>query len=250
MLLVHGYGAAKEDFSHALDRLAERGWHAVAPDLRGHGESSGPDDEAAYSLDIFAGEILGLFDALGWERAVALGHSMGGMATQVAVLRAPERFEALVLMDTSHGTVQGIDPEVRALAVKVAREEGMEALADAMDAIGSPLDTPAWLELLERDPSQADYSRRKLLACSPHMYAAMATSLLAQDDRLERLRSLRIPTLLMVGETDDLFRSDCERMAEAIPGARLVVLPRGGHSPQFEVPDEWWSALLDFLDRL
>jgi pimeloyl-ACP methyl ester carboxylesterase len=76
LLLVHGFTGAKEDFTDFLDPLAARGWHAVAPDLRGHGASSKPDDEAGYSLAIFAGDLARLVGALGWDGCVLLGHSM------------------------------------------------------------------------------------------------------------------------------------------------------------------------------
>ena len=55
---------------------------------------------------------------------------------------------------------------------------------------------------------------------------------------------------MLVGEEDAPFRKPSQRMADAIPGAELVVLPDGGHSPQFESPELWWKALSDFLDRL
>src|SRR5436190_8261838 len=96
LLLVHGFGGAKEDFTEFLDDLADLGWHAVAPDLRGHGASDKPDDEGAYSFEIFSGDLCALADRLGWTRFVVLGHSMGGMVAQHLVLDLPERVGALV----------------------------------------------------------------------------------------------------------------------------------------------------------
>ncbi len=78
LLLVHGFTAVKEDFAEHLDALGALGWHVVAPDLRGHGRSSKPDDPSAYSLRTFAADVLGLADALGWERFSIVGQSMGG----------------------------------------------------------------------------------------------------------------------------------------------------------------------------
>jgi pimeloyl-ACP methyl ester carboxylesterase len=106
LLLVHGFTGAKEDFTDFLDPLADLGWHAVAPDQRGHGGSHKPESEDHYSFDAFTTDLLGLIDALGWERCAVLGHSMGGMVVQLAVLRAPERFDALVLLDTSHRSIR------------------------------------------------------------------------------------------------------------------------------------------------
>ena len=57
LMLVHGFTGAKEDFGDFLVPLAERGWHVVAPDLRGHGASDKPADESAYTLSIFAGDV-------------------------------------------------------------------------------------------------------------------------------------------------------------------------------------------------
>ena len=59
-----------------------------------------------------------------------------------------------------------------------------------------------------------------------------------------------VPALVLVGEEDAPFRKPSARMAEAIPGAELVVIPDAGHSPQFETPDAWWEALQAFLDRV
>src|SRR5215813_9493693 len=103
LLLVHGFTGAKEDFTPWLDRLAASGWHAVAPDLRGHGASAKPAQEAAYSFEIMADDMLGLADALGWDRFVLLGHSMGGMVAQFVACKEPARLDGLILMDTAHG---------------------------------------------------------------------------------------------------------------------------------------------------
>ena len=58
-----------------------------------------------------------------------------------------------------------------------------------------------------------------------------------------------MPTLVVVGEQDTPFLAVSQAMADAIPGAELVVLPDAGHSPQFEAPEEWWDAVSGFLER-
>jgi pimeloyl-ACP methyl ester carboxylesterase len=253
LLLLHGFTGAKEDFTDYLDALAERGWHAVAPDQRGHGSSAKPDGEAAYTFEAFTADLLGLFDTLGWERCVALGHSMGGMVVQTAILEAPERFEALILMDTSHRTIRA-DPELVELGVAIARAEGIAAVMAAQDALGpdQPLGTGPHQRLLDTRDGYKAFGDRKMLASSPSMYAAMLQTITTAGgiDRLPDLPRIAVPTLVLVGEEDTPFRKPSERMAEAIPGAELVVLPDGGHSPQFESPELWWKALSGFLDRL
>lgn len=246
-LLVHGFTGAKEDFTEWLDRLAEDGWHAVALDNRGHGSSSKPADEAAYSLEIYARDVLGLAGALGWDRFTLLGHSMGGMIAGLTAVTAPECIEALVLMDTSHGPVEGLDPELVAAAAHIVRTHGIEGLMEAMADVEGPLTTPADERVRRERPGYVEFGDRKMRDSAPAMYAAMVGQILDQEDRLERLRSLTMPVLVIVGEQDRPFIGPSERMADAIAGARLEVIPDGGHSPQFESPDKWWAALSSFL---
>jgi pimeloyl-ACP methyl ester carboxylesterase len=250
LLLVHGFTGAKEDFADFLDGFADRGWHVVAPDLRGHGASDAPDDEDAYSLVEMAADVLALADALGWERFDLLGHSMGGMVAQVLALQAPERLRSLVLMDTGHGPVEGLDPALVALAVEVVRTEGVERLielAAELGPAGRPR-SPSEVRVREERPGYIEFGDRKMRAAAPVMYAAMATALHAADDRLDALRELDVRTLVVVGEEDAGFTGPSERLAEAIPDAILEVIADAAHSPQFENPDRWWKVVSRFLE--
>jgi pimeloyl-ACP methyl ester carboxylesterase len=252
LLLVHGFGGAKEDFTGWLDRLAELGWHAVAPDNRGHGDSDKPEGEEAYELSVFADDTLAFADAMGFATFVILGHSMGGMFTQLVAVKNPERVEALVLMDTHHGPLRSIDPDIIELGIVTARNEGMDVVADVVRIMGEndPLATPAHRKYLEEHPEREVQSDRNLRVCSPYMYASVLGQMGTQQDRLDLLDDLTMPTLVIVGEQDLPFLKASDRMAEAIPGARLAVLPGGGHSPQLEAPDAWWEALSGFLADL
>lgn len=247
LLLLHGFTGAKEDFTDWLDGFAADGWHAVAPDHRGHGASAAPAGEDAYSLEVLAEDVVGLADALDWTRFSLLGHSMGGMVAQHVAIAAPERLAALVLMDTGHGPVEGIDPELATLAIEIARTQGLDALADLMASHQSPLSTPADQRLRAERPGYVEFGEWKFRACASAMYAAMVPRMLGQPDRLDHLRSLDVPTLVVVGGQDRAFLGPSRRLAEAIDGCRLVELPDAGHSPQFEAPEAWWTAVSGFL---
>ena len=255
-LLLHGFTGAKEDFTweHGyLDRLAERGFHAVAPDHRGHGESSRPDDEGAYSVEILAADALALADALGWDRFVLLGHSMGGMIAQLVLDAAPERVSALVLMDTSHTAIEGLDHDTVRTAGEIAGARGMKFLNALQKERGGALPTPADRQLKESRPDYAAFADRKMEGSSPAMYAALLAAIAGVggvEDRLPSLGSVSVPALVLVGEQDRAFVAPSERMAKTIPGAELAVIPGAGHSPQFEAPEAWWDALVSFLDTL
>lgn len=252
LLLLHGFTGAKEDFTEWLDPLADAGWHAVAPDHRGHGASSKPSSEDAYSFEILADDATRLVDALGWERFGLLGHSMGGMVAQFIAVDRPDRLDALVLMDTGHGPVVELDPEMVEAAVAIVRSRGIDGLADILATSESPLESPAHRRLLVERPGYAEFGDRKFRGTSPALYAAMAPVFVDAPDRLARLETLpeSLPALVMVGEQDRPFVGPAERMTAAIPGGSLVVIPDAGHSPQFENPDRWWAALSGFLARV
>ena len=252
LMLVHGFTGAKEDFGDFLVPLAERGWHVVAPDLRGHGTSDKPTEESAYTLPTFAGDVLALADALGWSRFTLLGHSMGGMIAQQMLLAAPDRIEALILMDTAHGRLEGaLDEGMIERAIAFIRANGIEAWKQMMESQADRgLSTPADLRVRAERPGYVEFGERKLLAVSPAMVASVLGQFATVDDRLERLAAHTTPTLVIVGEQDKPFIGPSERMADVMPGASLAVIPDGGHSPQFESPDAWWQALSGFLDRV
>ncbi|HEU5151569.1 MAG TPA: alpha/beta hydrolase [Iamia sp.] len=250
LLLVHGFTGAKEDFADFLDGFADRGWHVVAPDLRGHGASEAPEDEDAYSLEEMAADVLALVETLGWERFDLLGHSMGGMVAQVVALDAADRLRSLVLMDTGHGPVEGLEPAVVALAADVVRTDGIErlmAIAAELEPIRQPR-TPSEVRVREERAGYIEFGDRKMRASAAAMYASMIQRLAAADDRLDALRSLDVRTLVVVGEEDEGFVGPSERLAAAIPGAALEVIPDAAHSPQFENPDRWWKVVSRFLE--
>ncbi len=252
LLLVHGFGGSKEDFAPYLARLGAMGWHVVSPDLRGHGGSARPSDESAYSLAIAAEDLIGLLDALGWDRAVVLGHSMGGMVVQVLVVAHPERVAALVLMDTSHGMPAGITAETVAAGQAVVRDGGTELLVEIgkKSTEPGPLDTRPYLEMVARDPGHKAWSDHKTLTFEDAAWIGYAGDMAAYPDRLESLRALTMPALVIVGAEDVPFLQQSNAIADAIPQAQIATIEGGGHSPQLEAPDAWWAAFRGFLEAL
>ncbi|HEX2119660.1 MAG TPA: alpha/beta hydrolase, partial [Acidimicrobiales bacterium] len=239
VLLVHGFTADKKEVAGLLAPLADRGWHAVAPDLRGHGRSDRPVEPQAYSFEILAADLVALAGSLGWDRFAVVGHSMGGAVAQLVALDHPERLTGLVLASTFHGPVKGISMELVELGRWVVRETGMAGLADAMAArrAENPDSVAAFERLQEARPGYAEESRRRLVTTSPDMWMALAPRFVDQPDRLDSLAGLDVPTAVIVGELDSTMLDDCVRLAKAIPGADLTVIPDAGHVPQLENPE-------------
>lgn len=248
LLLVHGFTGAKEDFFDWMDTLAAEGWWVVAPDLRGHGGSPMPEDEASYSLALFSADLVALVDHLGWQGFALLGHSMGGMIAQQLVLDHPSRVERLVLMDTNHGPAEGMDPAVVDMGIDVLRTQGLPALLDLIEELQFQPRSPSDERVRATRPGYIEWSDRKVRTCSPAMYASMAGQLLHRPDRLAELTTLTMPTRVVVGEEDTNFLGASRRMAEAMDSADLVVIADAAHCPQIENPEGWWAAVGPFLN--
>jgi 3-oxoadipate enol-lactonase len=251
LLLLHGFGGAKEDFTEWLDPFAAEGWHAVAFDLRGHGASGHPRGEDHYSMQLMTDDVQAVADDLGWDRFVLFGHSMGGMVAQRYAVASPERLAGLILMGTSHKRPDGIDAELVSLGREVVRAGGTAALLEAQKAFGpGPLDTQAHRRMLAQRPGYGEFCDNKLLSSSEDMWVALSAEMLSQPDRLPALEKLSVPTLVIVGAFDETFLQQCGELAGAIPDADFAVIGLAGHCPQFEQPKDWWAVMSGFLGGL
>jgi pimeloyl-ACP methyl ester carboxylesterase len=247
LLAVHGVTGAKEDFAAQAGRLAARGWHVVMPDLRGHGSSPAP--ASGYDLSTMAADLRGVVDRLGWDRFALVGHSMGGMIAQRLALDARDRVAALVLIGTTDGPVP-INRALVDLACSVVADGGMPALLEAQRTLGTTvLSSSGAAERLHRlHPDWDEYRDRSFLACSPVMYTELARGLLDTPSRLDELAGLHVPTLVVVGDEDDVMLPGSRRLAATIPGAELDVFSPAGHHPQAEHPERFAATVAAFLE--
>jgi len=248
LLLVHGFGGAKEDFADHVESLGAH-HRVVTFDHRGHGESDKPSEASAYSLDRMAADVLAVAAGMGFDAFRLLGHSMGGMVSRRAVFAQPARIDALVLMDTSPGPIPGLDPELAELAAGIMLDQGKGVLKPLLDEAGT-LESPAHLRLLADRPEMVAYEERNWQTLSPMMWATMLREIVYQPDQLALLAGVHCPTLVIVGEQDKPFVDGSRAMASVVPGAELVVVRDAGHSPQLENPRPWLDALQQFLARI
>jgi len=98
VLLCHGFPECWYSWRHQLVALAEAGYHAVAPDMRGYGRTEAPAPVEAYTILHLVGDMVGLLDALGEKKAVVVGHDWGSVVAWTSALLRPDRFRAVVGM--------------------------------------------------------------------------------------------------------------------------------------------------------
>jgi len=206
-------------------------------DHRGHGTSPTPPGD--YTLAQIAEDVLELMDALGIERADYCGVSMGGMVGMWLAAHHPTRIRRLVLCSTSaHMAPQ--QPWIDRAAL--VRAEGMAAVAEPT--------LERWLTDDFRLLASAgvELTRAQLLGTDPQGYAGCAMAVGEMDLR-DDLRSITAPTLVIVADDDPSTPpSHGEAIASAIQGAELIRV-RGRHLALVENPEEFITAIGEFLDR-
>jgi len=213
----------------------------LAYDHRDQGRSSSRSGQQPTMAD-FAGDALKLVDHVGWDRFSVLGVSFGGMVAQELALAAGERVRALVLACTSSGGADSRSYPLHELYTlpTAERAERLVALLDTR-ASTQPRLAAAITRRLAQDPSLAPHE-----APSPGLLRQLEAR--RHHDTSSRLGRLHLPTLVAAGRFDGIATpSTCERLAEAIPGARLAVFG-GGHAFLVQDPAAW-PAIAGFLQR-
>jgi 2-succinyl-6-hydroxy-2,4-cyclohexadiene-1-carboxylate synthase len=227
IVLLHGFTQTGRSWDPTIAALGER-YRALAPDIRGHGSAADarPADFAAVQADLLA---------LAPPRFALAGYSMGGrIALSLALAPAARgRVSRLTLISASPGLAE---PEQRS-----ARRAADQALADRIEGEGIDAFAREWaaLPLWEtQPPAVAAAAHAERLSQSPAGLAAALRGLGTgvMEPLWNRLPELEIPVTLIAGERDAKFRAIAERMAAALPDARLEVVPDAGHAVQLERP--------------
>ena len=241
LLLIHGFPLDHRMWAAQLAGLSAD-VRVIAPDLRGFGRSEvrpGP-----LTMEQHADDLAALLDHLAVERAVVAGLSMGGYIAFAFWRRHRERAQALVLLDTR---AEPDSPQAQAnrdaSAIKV-RQAGSAAIAGEML---SRLLAPANL-------SNQRIADRALAMMAEQPVEGIASALAGLRDRADSrptLPTISVPTLVLVGEHDALTPpADAAAMAAAIPGARLIVVPRAGHLSPLENPRGVNGAVRMFIRQI
>lgn len=207
-------------------------------DTRGHGGSSAPD--GAYTLEQMADDVKALFDHLGVKRTHWVGLSMGGMIGQAFELKYPGIFERMVLADTTSRRPPNAN-QMWGDRRKIVQEQGMEGV------VQSTLER--WFTEPYRS-SRKDVMDRiaRDIRSTPVKGFVGATQAIENVDYLDRLKEIRIPTLVIVGDQDHGTPPEmAKQIADNLPGSKLVIIPNAAHLSNIEQAEAFNKALFDFL---
>lgn len=226
LLLTHGFAASAAMWQPNLAEFA-----ACRPvitwDLRGHGQTSGPDDPGQYSEPACVADMAGVLDACGVERAAIGGLSLGGYLSLAFHLAHPERVAALLLFDTGPGfrrddARKQWNARAHGIAERLERR-GLAALPGTPETRG-----------VRHDPGALAHAARGMLT--------------QRDARvIDSLTSVTVPALVLAGAADQPFLAAADYLAAKIPGAVKVLIPDAGHAANIDQPQLFNQAVLAFL---
>ena len=251
-VLLHGLGATNASMLPTIAELASD-HRVLAPDLPGFGDSGKP--VRAYDPAFYATWLRGFLDAVGVERAVVVGNSMGGRIALEVGLTAPERVDALVLYSPSLAFIKFREatPLVRILAAELG---GMPMVAPrplVMAVLRMMFSRPerlpdAWYDAAVDEFQRVFASARGRMAFFSAARQIYLEEAAGEHGFWERLPGLATPALFLWGDRDQLVPCKFARhVTAALPAVTSVVLDDCGHVPQFEQPARTHALVREFL---
>ena len=257
LLLVHGFGSEAHIWDDFAPVVAPY-YRTLAVDLRGHGDSD-HDPERRYDYQSHVRDLQAIIAALGIDRLVLIGHSLGGRISTLFAARHPERIAGLVIVDAgpdldARGVSRiSIDVE-RSVDLTFASPAAFEsALAHAYPGARHPV-----LARMARHGVRKREDGRYERKIDPAYHTARGELTAAAADALEKktakelweaLARIPCPVLVVRGAASDVLDPDtAERMVEEVlPHARLAVVPRAGHSVMTDNPEGFSEAVSSFV---
>jgi len=238
LLLIMGLGYTHDMWFRSEPILAQR-YRTISFDNRGVGRSDVPP--GPYPISTMAADAAAVIDSAGVKRAHVFGISMGGMIAQEFALQYPERVRSLILGCTSHGGPEAVLADAEVVTTLMARgtmsvEDGIRAMVPFIYDASTP-----------RERIEEDLEIRRRTFPTAAGYFAQVQGIFAFEAR-SRLPQLKVPTLVVHGESDRLVPPENgRRIAKLIEGARLVMLPRASHIFPTDQPEAAHQAILRFL---
>lgn len=263
MLLIMGLGVQMIAWDEKFcEQLAAKGYWVIRFDNRDSGlstsfaeagapnvaaltkaQSRGETLDVPYTLKDMADDAVGLLDTLGIESAHVVGLSMGGMIGQLMAVRFPKRLRSFTSLMSTTGNPKLPPPNPEVLSVLVApipleRSAYIESWINVWRVLSGP-QIPVE-EKLARQWAEQSYER----GLNPTGFLRQMAAIIASGNRKDVLKAVIVPTLVIHGDADPLASQESAiDTAEAIPGAKLRIIPGMGHA----LPEALWSVVIDAI---
>lgn len=245
LLLLHGFGCGKRMWTHQIRALKQR-FRVIAYDQRGHGQTDAPAAATSYSAGHLARDLVGVLDALQIERAAIVGFSLGGGPALALAASRPERVSHLVLADVGAGADDPLKIEAMA-----RRWIDLIRRGDADELVCDMLRSELFKVYARRNLRRRNHMAALIRATPLDGLRFTLSEVLVKRKSLFRvtgvLQSIKVPTLVMVGQLDYVCSKAARLLAQTIPDSTLKIIENSGHMAPLEQPAAFSAALLEFL---
>jgi pimeloyl-ACP methyl ester carboxylesterase len=250
IVFVHEFGGDHRSWQPQI-RYFSRRYQCVTFGARGYPPSDVPANVERYSQALAADDILAVMDALDLQRAHIVGLSMGGFATLHFGLRHPDRAMSLVIAGAGYGAEKEHEAYFRNVSMEVANQfetQGAESFAKTYSLGASRVqfqnkDPLGWQEFADQlgqhNAMGAANTMRGVQARRPSIY-----------DLEEQIRSMPVPSLVVVGDEDDHCLQPGIFLKKTLPAVGLSVMPKTGHTLNLEEPAAFNSLLGEFFAQV
>lgn len=247
IVFVHEFGGDHRSWEPQMRHFARR-HHCVTFAARGYPPSDVPDSVDAYSQLHAVQDIVAVMDGAGIERAHVVGLSMGGFAALHFGLEVPQRARSIVVAGAGYGAEKQFEAYFRDVSAEVARQfetQGSEEFAKTYSLGASRVqfqnkDPRGWQEfatqLGQHSARGSANTMRGVQMRRPSLY-----------DLEGRLRDMRVPTLVIVGDEDDHCLQPGIFLKKTLPSCGLLVVPKTGHTINLEEPEQFNRAVGEFI---
>ena len=245
LVLIHGFSSSTYTWKDTFDDLSEK-YHVIAVDLKGFGFSSKPDGD--YSRRAQANLVADLLDQLNLGPVWVVGNSMGGEIALNLALFHRDRVLGLVLLDSGGISLPGTT-SLTPWYIKIPLlGRALVALAMTSDRLVRDGLAKSYYDQSKISEDEIKYYYQPL-GTRDGQFAATSARLQSGLYPIEdQLNKIRVPTLIIWGEDDQLIPVEAARVINSrIRGSRLIVLPNCGHVPQEELPQAASKAVMDFI---
>jgi 3-oxoadipate enol-lactonase len=250
IIAVHGLIGNSTYWKGIAQEIGRR-YRFIPMDMRGHGQTIVDGEPYGFDADTVGDDIVALADHLHIERFHLLTHSTGGFAGVRYAMRDSSRLASLILTDTGSSTsvIPGDPESIREFHHKFSRpfekydwDQIMASVKVNPDLFfRGIMESPRAEELMQSANEMVRLNNR-------HTIAKFIRSFYTDPDpKIEGLRSIHCPVLIICGEKDDLFIESSKLMDREIPSARLIMYSGAGHMTALEVPDRLASDIIEFV---
>ena len=241
IVFLHGWLMSPEMWQEPLSALSEKA-RCLAVWQPGHGRASAP--ETPFTMDNWVEWLMEILDTHKINKAVLVGHSMGGMLSLATAVKYPDRVKGLVLVDTQD-TAWGkeqVDQWRQTVGLIAANWGPTLAPNIAGFLLGQKFidNNPGWIQKWVNEVAAYDLKGQ----------IPLGNAIGERPDYSDKVHSIKVPTLVVHGSIDQAIHIDTGRaMAARIPGAEFVEIPGAAHCPPLESPREFTDTLVKFLEK-